>query len=294
MSSRTNRTSARRGGRRTGEARVGLTAAMGLTAMALLAGRAAGAMASPAAGEVAPVDRPAGPAPAQEVAAEHDPARFIPGLLSPTTGSLRAVGLGWAGYDGAAHDPLMGALAQARLGSRVILGVSATYAPASATESAAVRPSVGIQVQLLDQERHGLDAGLGFGFHQDRFVGEEGFLEAVMTAGWRSDRTTVVGNVGYGRDGEGDDSEAEVRVAVLRRLGGRFHLGIDGKARKLLVSTDPNRLAHGTPSYEFMAGPLAAVLIGPMAVSVEAGVSGVDRQRLQTGLTTMGMVGAAF
>jgi len=124
-----------------------------------------------------------------------DPARFIPGLLSPATGSLRAVGVGWAGYDGAAHDPVMGALAQARLGSRVILGVSATYAPATATTPGAVRPSVSLHVQLLDQERHGLNAGLGFGFHQDRFVGEEGFLEAVATAGWRSDRTTVVANV---------------------------------------------------------------------------------------------------
>jgi hypothetical protein len=249
-------------------------------------------MAAPAAREVAPVDRPSGPTPAHD--ADADAARFIPGLLSPTTGSVRTVGLGWAGYDGAAHDPLMGALAQARLGSRVILGVSATYAPATATDGAAVRPSVGIQVQLLDQDRHGLDAGLAFGFHQDRFVGEEGFLEAVMTAGWRSDRTTIVGNLGYGRDGEGDDSEAAVRLALLRRVRGRFHVGIDGKARKLLVSTDPNRLAHGTPSYEFMAGPLATVLIGPVAVSVETGVSGVNRQRLQTGLTTLGTVGAAF
>jgi hypothetical protein len=223
-----------------------------------------------------------------------DPARFIPGLLSPATGSVRAVGVGWVGYDGAAHDPVMGALAQARLGSRVILGVSATYAAATAAAPAAVRPSVGIQVQLLDQERHGLDAGLGFGFHQDRFVGEEGFLEAVATAGWRSDRTTLVGNVGYGRDGEGDDSEAAVRGAVLRRISGRLHLGFEGKARKLLVSTDPNRVAHGTPSYEFMAGPLVAVMIGPVAVAVEGGVCGLDRQRLQTGLATVGTVGAAF
>jgi hypothetical protein len=292
MSSRTNRARARRGRRRADGRRAGLIAATALAALVTV--RLADATASPSAGELGPADRPSALPPAPDGDAPPDPVRFIPGLLSPNTGSLRAVGLGWAGYDGAAHDPVMGALAQARLGSRVILGVSATYAAATATEAAAVRPSVGIQVQLLDQERHGLDAGLGFGFHQDRFVGEEGFLEAIAIAGWRSDQTTLVGNLGYGRDGEGDDSEAAARVAVLRRIHRHFHLGLDGRARKLLVSTDRNRVAHGTPSYEFMAGPLATVVIGPVAVSVEAGVSGVDRQRLQTGLATLGTVGATF
>ena len=113
-------------------------------------------------------------------------------------------------------------------------------------------------------------------------------------AGWRSEQTTLVGNVGYGRDGEGDDSEAAVHLAVLRRVHRNFHLGLDGKARKLLVSTDRNRVVHGTPSYEFMAGPVAGVVIGPVAVSFQAGVSGVDRQQLQIGLATLGTVGATF
>jgi len=286
MSSRGNRARARRAGWPRGA----LTAAALLAVLfAVTHARAAG---DPPANELTPEDRPPAPVPGGD--ASLDPARFIPGLLSPATGSLRAVGVGWAGYDGAAHDPVMGALAQARLGSRVILGVSATYAPATATTPGAVRPSVSLHVQLLDQERHGLNAGLGFGFHQDRFVGEEGFLEAVATAGWRSDRTTVVANVGYGRDGEGDDSEAAVRGAVLRRVTRRLHLGLDGKARKLLVSTDPHRVAHGTPSYEFMAGPVVAMIMGPVVVAVEGGICGLDRQRLQTGLATLGTVGAAF
>lgn len=292
MSSTTNQVPERRGRRTLRRPRARLIATAPVIVLAAWGAR--DATAAPPEGALSPVDRPDAPVSRPEEDARPDPVRFIPGLLSPTTGTLRAVGLGWAGYDGGAHDPVMGALAQARLGSRVLLGVSATYAPATATAPAAVRPSVGIQVQLLDQERHGLDAGLAFGFHQDRFVGEEGFLEAVAMAGWRSDRTTLVGNVGYGRDGEGDDSEAALRAAVLHRVNRRFHVGVDGKARKLLVSTDPNRIAHGTPSYELMAGPLVAMMLGPVAVSVEAGLSGVDRQGLRIGPAALGTIGAAF
>ena len=233
-------------------------------------------------------------APARSAASAQDPGRFLPGALAPATGSALVTGFGWAGYDGATHDPLLGATAEARLGSRVVIGAGVTYAAATSIHPAATRPSVGARLQILDQQRHGLDAGLAFGFHQDRFVEEEGFLEAAVTAGWRSDRATLIGNVGYGQDGEGDDHEGELRVAGMYRVHGGLHLGLDGRFRDLLDSTDPHRVAHGTPSMEFVAGPVAALMIGPAALVLEAGVSGVRRGTLDTGLLTIGSVGAAF
>jgi hypothetical protein len=223
-----------------------------------------------------------------------DPGRFLPGALTPATGSALAAGFSWAGYDGATRDPLFGAAAEARLGSRVVIGAGVTYAAATSLHPGAVRSSVGARLQVLDQQCHGLDAGVGFAFRQDRFVEEEGFLEAALTIGWRSDRATLLGNLGYGQDGEGDDHEGELRLAGLYRVTGSLHVGLDGRVRRLLDSTDPNRAAHGTPSLEIMAGPVAALMIGPVAVVLETGVSGVRRGSMETGLLTIGSLGAAF
>jgi hypothetical protein len=104
----------------------------------------------------------------------------------------------------------------------------------------------------------------------------------------------LLANVAFGSDGEGDDHEGELRLVGLARLGARFHLGLDGRVRRSLGSTDPYRAAHGTPSLEVTAGPAATCAVGPMAVFVETGVSGAQLRRFQTGLLAVGGVGAVF
>jgi len=225
-----------------------------------------------------------------ELRASTTPTRFLPGAVIPEAGRARVSALGWGGYDGATATPLMGATAEARLTSRIVVGTGAVYAPAAYSMPAAVRPSVALRMQILDRARHGFDAGVAVAYHQDRFVGEEGFIQATFAAGLQDGRNTLLGNVSYGQDGEGDDFEGELRAAALRRFGERFNLGVDGQFRKSLWSTD----ARGNPSLEYRVGPVASYGIGPVALTAAAGLGGVRIGRLENGFVALGGVGAIF
>lgn len=225
-----------------------------------------------------------------ELRASMTPARFLPGAVVPDAGRGRVSAMAWGGYDGATTTPLMGATAEARLTSRIVLGTGAVYAPAAYSMPAAVRPSVMARVQILDQGRHGFDAGVALAYRQDRFVGEEGFIQATFAAGVQDGRNTLLGNVSYGQDGEGDDFEGELRAAALHRFGERVNLGFDGQFRKSLWSTD----ARGNPSLEYRVGPVATYGLGPVALTAAAGLGGVRIERLESGFVALGGVGAVF
>lgn len=230
----------------------------------------------------------------KQVRASADPGRFLPGLVSADAGKALVSGAGWAGYDGATHDPVMAAMAEARLTRWLVLTVGVVYAPSNDIQPAALRPSVAARVHLLEQDRHGIDGGVAFAYRQDRFVGEDGFFQGAITVGRHGDAGMFVANVAYGTDGEGDDHEGEVRLVGMTPLGRRLNLGLDGKLRRSLGSTDPNRAAHGTPSLEFTAGPAATYAIGPIALVAEAGISGAKLMRFQTGVIALAGMGAVF
>jgi hypothetical protein len=233
--------------------------------------------------------------PAQDhaVKASSSPERFLPGTVAPEAGEALVTGLGWGGYDGATHAPLLGALAEARLGSRIVIGVGATYAAASETHPGTVRPSFMARLQLLNSEQHGVDGGIAVAYREDRFVDEQGFFQAAVSVGRRSSTYAWVANAAFGSDGEGDDRDGELRLAGLRRVG-RIHLGLDGQVRQSLDSTDPRRSAHGTPSFAYMAGPVAALMLGPLALTLEGGMSGARTDTMHNGMAALGSVGAVF
>ena len=107
----------------------------------------------------------------QFVKASRSPTRFLPGVVAPAAGGARAWALGWGGYDGATKAPLMGATVEARLTSRLVIGAGAVYAPAAFDMPAAVRPSVVVRLQILEQAHHGFDFGVAAAYREDRFVG---------------------------------------------------------------------------------------------------------------------------
>src|SRR4029079_11561712 len=57
-----------------------------------------------------------------------DAMRFVPGTVDADAGTALGTGFGWAGYDGATRTPLVGAIADVRLGARLVIGAGATYA----------------------------------------------------------------------------------------------------------------------------------------------------------------------
>jgi hypothetical protein len=225
------------------------------------------------------------------ISAALSPARFLPGVVMADAGAARVSGLAWGGYDGATGTALMGATAEARLSARVVIGAGAVYAPAAYDQAAAVRPSVVLRVQILEQRSRGFDAGVAVAYREDRFVGEEGFIQGTVATAYQGERNSWLGNLSYGQDGEGDDFEGELRLAALRRFGERVNLGVDGRFRKSLWSTD----ARGNPTMEYRVAPTLAYALGPVALTAAAGVGGVRvAGRTESGFVALGGVGAIF
>jgi hypothetical protein len=221
------------------------------------------------------------------------PTRFLATTSSAVVGTAADVTTAFGGYDGAARTPTFGASTEVRVARRLSLVAGMAYGNSGAAD-VGLRPQLGARVQLLGQDASGVDATLGFLFREDRFAAEDGLFQGSLALGRRFGETSALLNVVYGQDGEGDDHEGEVRIAALRHIRGGLHLGLEGRYMHAIDSTDPHRMALGTPSMEAMAGPLIAYMIGRWAFIAEAGVASRRTTRLDTGVTTAGGIGTTF
>ncbi|HEY5284638.1 MAG TPA: hypothetical protein VIM14_17735 [Polyangia bacterium] len=218
---------------------------------------------------------------------------FLPGALdAEMDSSTTSVGAGWAGYDGATKNPVASATAEAWVVPRLsfTVGFGSTTQPGEVR----LRAQGGVRVMLLDQHRFGVNAVAGFLYRQDRFANEEGMLEWSALFSRRFGATLAMANLVYAQDGEGDDREGELRVVGLHDFGTHLHLGLDGRVRTSLGSSDPHRAEHSNPTLEFSAGPLLACSMGRFSLVSEAGISGQKVDRLRTGALVLGGLAAAF
>jgi hypothetical protein len=217
----------------------------------------------------------------------------LPGALSAELDpATTAVGTGWGGYNSASAIPVFTSSAEVWIVPRVSLmaGLGTTTQPGTVS----ARAQGGARVLVLDQQHHGVNAGVGFLYRQDRFANEDGMLEWSALVSRRFGTTLAVANFIYAQDGEGDDREGELRLIGLHDFASGLHLGLDNRVRTTLGSSDPHRAEHSNPSLEFNAGPLLAYTIDRWAIMAEAGVSGMKVDRLNTGMLVLGGVGAAF
>jgi hypothetical protein len=220
-------------------------------------------------------------------------AHFLPGALDAEMDSATAaVGAGWAGYDGATKNPVASASAEAWVVPR--LSFTAGFGSTTQPGEVRLRAQGGVRVMLLDQRHFGVNAAVGFLYRQDRFANEEGMLEWSALLSRRFGATLALANFVYAQDGEGDDREGELRVVGLHDFGLRLHLGLDGRVRTSLGSSDPHRAEHSNPTFEFNAGPLLAYSMGRFSLVSEAGISGQKVDRVRTGVLVLGGLAAAF
>jgi hypothetical protein len=222
--------------------------------------------------------------------------RLIPGTLGASIGGSTVVASSFGGYDTAAKAPIASLYTEVKLLPRLVLLAGAGWAVPNALGQGGgeMRPQLGARVQLLNQARYGMDMAAAFMFREDRFGAEDGLFQGSVSFGHRFDRVSAVINVIYGQDGEGDDHEGEVHLAVLADVAQHFHVGLDSRATRALASTDPRRAQLGTPTGTLIAGPLAAFTYGPIAVMTEVGMSEVWVAQLKSGVVAMGGLGAAF
>jgi len=214
----------------------------------------------------------------------------LPSTLSPRVGANAALAFGFAGYDGARSAPIGSATAEVRVWGPFALRGGAEYS----TVRKEPRPTIGGRVQLLRQERHGVDGSLSVFYRPEGFTEPEGEIETFVSLGRRFDRITVLGNLVYGQDPEGNERDGEVRFASLYAAG-RWTFGVDSRLR-FAIGTQKSAMAQAEPKFDLLAGPIAAATVGPVALFAQAGPSVLKLAGSSTsaGVAALGGLGSVF
>ena len=217
---------------------------------------------------------------------------YLPLTLAPTVGASAAVATGYGGYDGARGTAVMVSYAEVRVWGPIALRGGAELSDTLHR----LRPSIGARMQLLSQQRHGVDGAISVSYRPEGFSEPEGEIETVASVGRRMGRATLLGNLAYGQDPEARERDGEVRAAALLRLGQRGYAGVDGRWRFDLGSESAKLIAAREPRYDLDVGPVAAVWLGPVALMAHAGLSVLRRvgESARVGAIAMGGAGTAF
>jgi hypothetical protein len=191
-------------------------------------------------------------------------------LSQPATlGTQHAFGSALGGYDSARRSSTFEANAEARVWGPLSVRGGAVYTGRTGT----LRPAVGGRVQLLRQQDHGLDGAVGVFYRPEGLTEPEGELETVASLGARLGRSYLLGNLVYGQDPEGAERDGELRLALLRPVGERLLLGFDSRVRIDLGSQPAHRASHDEAKLDALAGPTAALVIGPLSFMLQGGAS---------------------
>jgi len=213
----------------------------------------------------------------------------LPSTLSPRVGANAALAFGFAGYDGARSAPIGSATAEVRVWGPFAIRGGAEYS----TVRREARPTIGGRVQLLHQERHGIDGSVSVFYRPEGFTEPEGEIETFVSLGRRFDRITVLGNLVYGQDPEGNERDGEVRFASLYAAG-RWTVGVDSRLR-FALGTQKSAMAQAEPKFDLMAGPIASATVGPVALFAQAGPSVLRvTDHTSAGVAALGGVGSVF
>lgn len=214
---------------------------------------------------------------------------LLPSALAPRVGATSALAFGFAGYDGARSSPIGAVTAEVRVWGPFAIRGGAEYS----TVRKEPRPTIGGRVQLLRQEKHGIDGSFSVFYRPEGFTEPEGEIESFISLGRRFEHISVFGNLVYGQDPEGNERDGEVRFASLYGVG-RWAFGIDSRLR-FAIGTQRSAMAMAEPKFDLLAGPVASAAVGPVALFAQAGPS-VFRVTGNTsvGVAALGGVGSVF
>ena len=258
--------------------------AMGRIGFAIAMGVATAARAQEAEPEL---EKPIAP-PADIKTAVRD-GTLLPSTLAARVGEQSGLALGFGGYDGARAAPIASATAEVRVWGPFALRGSVDYSNVRKEG----RPSIGGRVQLLRQERHGVDGSFSVFYRPEGFTEPEGEIESFISLGRRFDRISVLGNLVYGQDPEGNERDGELRLASLYSTG-RWAFGLDSRLR-FALGTQRSASAMAEPKFDLLAGPVVAATVGPVAFFGQAGQSALKLGgTTSTGLAVLGGLGSVF
>jgi hypothetical protein len=216
---------------------------------------------------------------------------FLPFTLAPRVGATAAVVTSTGGYD-SVRGPIMASFAEVWIWGPLAVRAGAEYGEASRR----VGPSIGARLQILSQRRQGLDGALSVSYRAEGFTEPEGEIETVVALGRRIGRTMAIANFAYGQDPDGHERDGEVRAAIFRPLSRRVQIGVDGQWRFDLGSDLARLAASHEATTDLDVGPVAAIALGPLALTAHAGASVVKfvGAGARAGAVALAGLGTAF
>jgi hypothetical protein len=214
---------------------------------------------------------------------------FSPLTMPARVGANQAFAWGMGGYDSGRKGPLVDSAVEVRVWGPLALRASATYS----NDTQRMRPSAGARLQLLRREKAGVDGSLSVFFKTEGFTEAEGEIETFASIGRTFDRFSIIGNLVYGQDPEGNERDGETRLYAFYR-GGRFALGVDSRVR-FAIGTQHGKAATTEPTFDATGGPTATAIVGPLALFAEAGPSAFKLGgATEVGVAVFGGIGSAF
>jgi hypothetical protein len=215
---------------------------------------------------------------------------YLPETLSARVGATPAFGYGSGGYDSSRRGPLLDSAVEAAIWGPFAIRVQATYS----NDTDRMRPSVAGRVQLLRQERNGVDGSLTVFFKTEGFTETEGEIETFVSVGRRFERFSLIGNLVYGQDPEGNERDGEVHAAIFHQYKWLFY-GLDSRVR-FAIGTQHGHAATTEPVFDFNAGPVVIAATGPVAFFAQAGPSAFELSNgpSRLGVAALGGLGAAY
>jgi hypothetical protein len=208
---------------------------------------------------------------------------FLPLTLGPRTDSQRGFAIVRGGYDSARSTGLVEGVADVTLIGPLAARLGVSYREAN---ESALRPSVGLRLQPLNQADHGIDAAVGIFYKPEGFTEAEGEIEAVLSFGRTFDRVGLFGNVVYGQDGEGIERDGELRLAGQYEWTPRLQAGLDARVRFDMGEegreAEAKRATNGEASFDVVVGPVASYAFDRFAVLAQVAASVVARERDST------------
>jgi len=216
---------------------------------------------------------------------------YLPLSLAPDVAANSALGGAQTGYDGARNQATLRSFAQA-----TVYGPLALRLGVASSSAGRLAPSAGARVQLLNQRDYGFSLAASIFYKAEGFTELEGEIESVLSAARRFDDWLLLTSIAYGQDPEGHERDAELTLACMLQLSRFAHVGLEARGRLDLGSRRDTLRAAAEPVSDFQAGPVLSLALGPLAVSAQAGVSGlrdVD-QTSRVGFIAGGGLGSAF
>ncbi len=248
-------------------------------ALALLVAPRAGATSKPPAAVSNPVgENTADVVPADE-AGELEARRaaraygLMPFALSPRVADQQVTAHFWGGYDGGSRAPVGEAVVDGRITSFLALHVGGRSSDLWGRPTAIL----GARLGILRQDAAPLDLGVAV-LYQPQSIRGDGIVTATVSLGKTVGRLSSQASFGYGQDPEADDGLGVTSLGGVFNVSERVHVGVDGRARIRLWSTDRKFESLEQPLMDFAAGPLLAYSLGAFDIVAHGGIAGLMLQ----------------